>query len=121
MKMKQADIIKAYNAAEGIAETAKLNDMELWRIYRLRKALLPHIEFGQERDTAIRQKYTPYADEKGMISGETYKAFLAEMNALGELEVDVEAERFPLRVAEGMTIAQMEALDPFVEFTEPAE
>lgn len=119
--MKQSTIIKAYSAAESIAENAKLNDINLWRLYKLRKALLPHHEFEMEREAAIRQKYVPLADDDGMISGETYKAFLKELNDLGDIEKEVEIERFKIPVAEGMTIAQMEALDPFVEFTEPAE
>lgn len=121
MKVKQSEIIKAYNAASAISESAKLKDIDLWRLFNLRKTLLPHFEFQQEREDAIRQKYVPLADENGMLTGDAYKDFLGNMKEVGELEQEINIMRFKIPTAEGMTVPQMEALDPFVEFTEPAE
>lgn len=121
MTIKQSEIIKAYNAASAISETVKLKDMDLWRLFNLRKTLLPYFEFQQEREDAIRGKYAPLADENGMITGDTYKAFLDDMKEAGDFEQEIDVVRFKITTAEGMTVPQMEALDPFVEFTEPAE
>lgn len=121
MKIKQAQIISAYNAAEKISETARLSDSSLWELYHLRKVLREHSEFQTERENALRQKYTKFANEDGMISGDPYKAYLKELSELAGLEKEIDIGKFNIHVTEGMTIAQMEALEPFVEFAKPAE
>lgn len=117
--MKQAKIIQAYKATEEISKNTNLSLDTLWTFYRLRKALLPHWEFQVEREEALKNKYSQYADENGTISGEPYKEYLNEFNELLNLDKDVEFEKVKLVLQEGMgiTIQMMESLDDFVEFT----
>lgn len=121
MVMKQMKIMKAYQATEKIADKASLDEKTFWDLYRLRQTLRKNREYQEERESQIRKKYLPYADENGVIRGEMYSKYLDEMRALGELEVDLgEITRIDIPFSKdlGLSVHDAEALEEFVNFSQ---
>lgn len=119
--MKQGKIISAYNTAEKLAE-CDLTDKEQWEVYKLRKFLRPHYEFQLERENAVREKYSSFTNQNGMINGEKAQEFLRDMNAIGEIEIELEEYKKPeIKITKGITCKIIEPLEDFVEFLPPAE
>ena len=114
--MKQYKIIQLYNATEKLAGIEGFTPNEQWQIYTLRKALRPHIEFQQEREKALAEKYTPYADENGTLKGEPFKNYAKEKAELNNLDVECEYERIALPLLKGITFQDIEALEDIIEF-----
>ena len=120
--MKQYQIINAFKALETLSDNENLTDFDQWHIYKLRKMLRPHIEFQQEREAAIQEKYKGFADDKGMLKDEKAQEYLKELQALTQLDVDIEEFTKPqIKIAKGMTCKIIEPLEDFIEFTEPME
>ena len=118
--MKQSKIIQAYKATEELANITSFTTKDQWQIYTLRKALRPHVEFQQEREKALAEKYAKYADDKGVISGQRYIDYTKELAELGQMDVELDVNPIKLTLAEGVTFKTIEALEGFVEF-EPKE
>ena len=120
--MKQYQIINAYKNLETLSENENLTDLDQWKLYKLRKTLRPHVDFQVERETAIREKYVPYANENGIIEGEHVQEYMNELQDLSQIEVEIEEFTKPkIKMAKGMTLKIVEPLEDFIEFTEPAE
>lgn len=119
MIIKQYKIIQAYKATETIKSNEHLSKEILWELFQLRKAFSSHVEFQQEQEQSLQQKYTPYADENGNISGKPYQDYLKEIEEIGMLDKELEYEPIDLPVIEGLTLESMEALEPFVNFKKP--
>ena len=117
--MKQYKIIQAYRATEELSKNNNHSTEVLWVFYNLRKRLLPHCEFQEEREKALKEKYSEYADEEGKIKGEPYKNYIKEFEELLNLEKDLgDIKKINLKLQDGMgiTIQMMEALEDFVNF-----
>ena len=120
--MKQYQIINAYKSLEILSDNEHLTDFDQWKIYKLRKLLRPHIEFQQERESAIQEKYQAFADDKGILKDEKAQEYMKELQELSQLTVDVEPFTKPeIKVSKGMTLKIIEPLEDFIEFTEPSE
>lgn len=120
--MKQYQIIDAYKTLETLADNENLNELDQWKIYTLRKILRPHIDFQQEREQAIQEKYRQFADDKGMLTQEKGMEYGNELQALLQLDVDLpEFNKPTIKAVKGITCKIMEPLEDFIEFTEPAE
>lgn len=120
--MKQYYIIEAYQNLEKLSENEALTDFDQWHIYKLRKLLRPHVEFQGERENMLREKYKPYANDEGMLSGDKAKEFTEEIQSLNSLDAEVESfEKPKIKLVKGITCKTIEALEDFIEFTEPAE
>ena len=117
--MKQYKIIQAYNATEGMSKCDKLSADTLWSVYQLRKKLYPHVEFQQEREQALKEKYSKFADEEGLVSGKPYQDFLKDLEELANLDKEIEFEKIQIKIQDemGITVQMMEALEDFIEFT----
>ena len=117
--MKQLKIINAYKATEVLANNTSLSNDIQWSIYRLRKALTPHIEFYKEREQAIKDKYSMFIDDKGYISGEEASKFQNEIQELNNMDKDIDFEPCEIQVPEGngITALIMEQLEGFIQFT----
>lgn len=120
--MKQHQAINAYNMLEKLSENEHLSAAAQWEIYKLRKLLRPRVEFQQEREEAIREKYRPFANEQGTLEGEKSLEFMKELQALSYLDAEIEPfERPKIETVQGITCKTMEPLEEFIEFTRPAE
>ena len=120
--MKQYKIINAFKALETLSDNENLTDFDQWHIYKLRKLLRPHIEFQQEREAAIQEKYQQYADDKGMLKDEKAQEFMKELQTLTQLDVEMEEFKKPqIKIVKGITCKIIEPLEDFIEFTEPTE
>lgn len=119
--MKQYKIILAYKATALLSE-CELSEKEQWELYKLRKILRSHYEFQEQRENAVREKYASFIDENGMISGEKAQEFAKDINAIGELEVEIEDFIKPeIKIVKGITYKIIEPLEDFIEFLPPAE
>ncbi len=116
--MKQSRIIVAYREMERLANNPNITDKGQWQLYKLRKALRPHVDFQKEREAAIQKKYSHYADENGNINGPIVKEYMDDMNALNEMEVELEEFEKPVIPISGVNFLTMENLEDFIEFTE---
>lgn len=114
--MKQYKVVQLYKATEKLGAIEGFTPEEQWQIYTLRKSFRPHIEFQEERETALINKYTPYADENGSIKGEHYLHYLQEKNELSNLDVDCEYQKITLPLLKGITFQDIEALEDVIEF-----
>lgn len=121
--MKQKDIIKAYKVLEGM--NTNTYPLKLAHdLYMLKKALDPHYQFQVEKEKEIYTKYSPVQTETGLDFGSKEKAdaFLLEYNKLIEemqdMEVDLDFVKpsIDLSMDIKLSMADMEALEPFVEF-----
>ena len=119
--MKQSKIIEAFNASALLSE-CEISEKEQWELYKLRKILRSHYEFQQQREDAVREKYSSFTNDKGMISGEKAQEFLKDINAIGDLDVEIkEFEKPQITMVKGITCKIIEPLEEFVDFLPPAE
>lgn len=117
--MKQSKIIDAYNMSTTLSE-CEITDIEQWEVYKLRKILRPHVEFQQEREMAIKEKYIPFADEKGALRKDKVQDYINEINSIGNLDVELEEFSKPkIKITKGITCKIIEPLEDFVEFLPP--
>jgi len=114
--MKQYEIINAYNALTSIAENQNINDDQQWELFKLRKFLRPHVEFQQEREKLISEKYEKFADEEGKISGKPYNDYLIELRDLGNMDIELDEFTKPVLSHKGINFLTMETLENFIEF-----
>ena len=113
--MKQIKLVNAYKATEDLAKVNFSKD-DQWKIYCFRKALRPHIEFQEEQENKLVEKYKPYADEQGIVSGKEYIDFLNEKRELNDMDVEFEAEKIELPLVDGIIFKTIESLEDFIEF-----
>ena len=119
--MKQYKIIEAFKASALLSECG-ISEKEQWELYKLRKILRSHYEFQQQREDAVREKYSSFMDDKGMITGEKAQEFVKDINAIGHLDVEIEEfEKPQIVMTKGITCKIIEPLEDFVEFLPPAE
>ena len=115
--MKQFDIIRAFNTLEALSNK-KITDEAQWNIFKLRKSLLPHVEFFNERLDAIKDRYRPFADENENITGEKFHEFMSEFDELKNMDKELDIKKFTLTLTgeTGITAMEMETLDSFIDF-----
>ena len=117
--MKQIKILNAYGVTEMLSKNDRLSVDALLALFKLRKFLQPYIEFAEERQQTIIEKYKQFIDEKGNITGEPFNNYTVEISEL--METDIEIDPFEKRTIilkddMGITLQMMEALEPFIEF-----
>lgn len=119
--MKQEKINSAYIALEKLSDNDELNEMEQWKIYNVRKALRPHVEFYDERRNQIKDKYMELSDN-GQLSGKPAQDYMADVQRLDELDVEIKEIDVPkIRLVRGIKCTTIEAVEGFVEFAPPEE
>ena len=120
--MKQFKIQNAYRTLEILTDNEFLTEEEQWELYKLRKFLRPHIDFQNEREDAVREKYSDSIDEEGNILGEPAKQFLQDMHAISNLDIEIEAFDKPkIKMVKGINFKTIEPLEDFIEFLPPDE
>ncbi len=119
--MKQFKILNAYRTLEVLSENELLTETEQWKLYKLRKLLKPHIDFQSEREDAVREKYRDNIKPDGRIEGKPAELFLKDMQAIQNLEVELEEFTRPqVKMVKGITLKTIEPLEDFIEFLPPA-
>lgn len=122
MTIKQSKLVNAYNATEKLADDSTLSRQDKWKVFNLRKKLSPNMEFQTESEDKLKEKYAPFANENGVITGQTYQDYTKELNEIGKVEVDVgEIEKIKLPLTDSTTVRIMEALEDFIAFDEGEE
>lgn len=119
MKIKQSQIVKAYNAMETIKKNTTLPEATLWELYQLRKALATHYEFQKERENALQDEYSKFADDKGTLSGQHWIDYQNAFNEILNLDKEINWEPIELPVVPGLSLESMEDLDIFITFKKP--
>ena len=120
--MKLSKIINAYRTLEILSDIEALTQNDQWNIYKLRSKLRTHIEFEQEQEKKIREKYIPFANEKGELNSEDTVKYMADMQKLVDMDVEIEEFTKPtIHFVKGINCKITDPLEDFIEFTEPAE
>ena len=114
--MKQYQIVEAYTKLEQLSSINDFHVEEHKKIFILRKQLRPHVEFHNERLSALADKYRPFANENGILEGDHYKKYMEEINELNNTEIEDQFKKITLPVVEGITFLTMEELEDFIDF-----
>ena len=118
--MKLFKIINAFKALETLSENVELSKKEQWELYKLRKQLRSHIEFEQEREEAVKEKYRPNANENGELTSTDAVKYLEEIQDLVNMDVEVEDFTKPqIKFAKGISCKITDPLEDFIEFVQP--
>lgn len=116
--MKLRDIINAFKTTEQLAEIKGLTNNDQWEVYKVRKNLRTHIDFMNERLSALQAKYREFADENGVLNGDKAIEYNKELEELNNMEIDMNDYDIPVvHMAEGITFKIMEPLENIIEFT----
>ena len=125
--MKQKDIIKAFHALQKYEE----KDLPIrisYSLFKVKKLIEDHVEFQLNAEQEIFQKYKPTSNEDGSLkfkseeqAREFAQEFSSKIDEIGEIEVELDLKNKPkisLDQMVDMSIEDIEALEPFIEFTE---
>ena len=116
--MKQFKIIQAYREMEKLADNANLSDNDQWNLYKLRQFLRPHVEFQEEREKTIKEKYKDHTDENGNLKSEFVKDYVTDITSINEMEVELDDFVKPVIPNKGINFMLMETLEDFIEFVQ---
>jgi hypothetical protein len=90
-------------------------------LFKLKKELKQYVDFqGEEQDKLVK-KYGGEIADNGMImiaDAKKKEEFDKADRELGEMECEITPVRIPAGLVPDITLAEIEALDGFVEFTE---
>lgn len=118
MIMKQQQIVDAYKTI------LKFEEKELplktsYQLFKLKKKLTTQWEFELDKEKEIMEKYHPTYNENRLVfkSAEDQNGYANDMIELLSMEVD-DIEKTDIEFGEefGISIADIEALDEFVNF-----
>ena len=113
-------INNVYKTTEKLSEDKNLSDSVLWCLFKLRKDLRVHTDFYEERLQDIKNKYMSYADENGQIHGDISDQYMKDVNELDNMDKDIsDITKYDISIKEfkGITVHDMESLEPFINFT----
>lgn len=123
--MTLMEYTQAYIAVTALMER-EMDYAAAYGLVRLKRALAPQAEFFAAEENKLVDKYAK-KDKKGQIvwtapgrfafaEPERAGEYAAERAKLGQVEAGEEFKRMKLKAPERLTPAQLEALEPFVEF-----
>lgn len=118
--MTNFEINNIYTVTEKLSEKDQFSDSVLWCLFKLRKDLREHVDFYNERLKSIQDKYVSYADENGQIHGEVMDKYVNDVKELGLMDKDISnVAKYDISIKEfkGITVHDMESLEPFINFT----
>jgi len=120
MKVKQGQAVLAFGVLNLMGKR-QLNTGTAFRLFKLKKKLDDVVEFQIEQENSLAESLGGKIENGRLILPDDKKAEYAEKHkAIAEAECEVDSERIslPLREIPFSTIEEIEALDPFIEFTE---
>lgn len=125
--MKQKDIVKAYHT---IMKHEK-DDLPLkvsYGLYRVKNIIKEQIEFQNGKEREIFMKYKPKTNDDGSFKFESAeqaeefaKEFDSKITEVTEMDVDLgefKKPRIPIDQLVDVSVEDIEALEPFIEFIE---
>lgn len=120
MNTTQFKIVRAYNTIQKIAD-GKLPLPVSYKLFRLKKSMLPYFEFQLEEEKKALDECAAIADINNnwtFSTDEDKMAFIQRLNEIGSMEVDaeIETQTIPLSADLELSIADMEALEDFITF-----
>lgn len=122
MKTTQRNAINAYSVIAVMARK-QMNSLAAYKLFKLKKALSDIVEFQAEQERKFVGEHGGSISETGRVTFED-KAKEAEYNKaykeLQNMECDVQIEKATMCLVDipEITIAEIEVLDPFIEWKE---
>ena len=118
--MKQQKFVEAYKIIQKY-ENEKLPLDISYGFFKVKKLLQDQWDFEVSKETEIFNKYQPTTDENGVFnfkSAEDQTNFSKEFTDLLDMEVDWNSEKIKINFGDRieMSLAEIEALNDFIEF-----
>ena len=122
MKTTQGKAVSAFSALTNIARNP-MKSFAAYKLFRLRKALSPILEFQGEQEQKLVAELGGSVDENGQIrfaDTNKLKEYTAKHKELESLECEIETERITMMPKElpDISLADMESLEPFIDWKE---
>ena len=115
--MTQGEAVKAYGTIIRMGQ--KATGAAAFSLFRLKKELKEIFEFQNEEEQKIVQKFDGQIIEGGILviaDKEKREKAIAEIEELHKMECDIHTVQIPAAAIPEITLAEIEALDGFVEF-----
>lgn len=126
--MKQKDVVKAYHTIEKFED----KDVPLkvsYALFKTKSLIKDQVDFQLKKEREIFEKYKPSALDDGALkfeSNEQAQEFAVEfdskINEVAEMDIDLgEYKKFKIPIDQlvDISVQDIEALEPFIEFVEP--
>ena len=121
METTQGKAVAAFTALARLSQK-QMNSFAAYKLFRLKKALAPVVEFQSEQEVKIVQELGGTVSESGAINldGEKRAEYFSRHKELEELKCDVSTEKLSMFMKElpDLTMADMESLDDFIDWKE---
>ena len=121
MKTTQEKALNAYAALNRMAQRS-MNSFTAYKLFKLKKALQDPVDFRIEQERKMIEELGGTMTETGqaVLENESQKAFNEKVKELNALECEIEREKTVIFLAEikDITLAEMEALEDFIEWKE---
>ena len=121
MKTTQEKALNAYAALNKMAQR-NMNSFTAYKLFKLKKALQDPVDFRIEQERKMIEELGGTMTETGqaVLENESQKAFNEKVKELNALECEIEREKTVIFLAEikDITLAEMEALENFIEWKE---
>ena len=120
--MKQGKIIAAYNTIENLRkQDVRYPSTVSMALFRTKKALEAQYEFQSEEEKKLVEELNPTQEDNGTLkfaSEEDAQKFVNRMREINDIDVDLDytKQKIKLRDEFGLTLDEIETLDPFIEF-----
>ncbi len=125
--MKQIDIVKAFHVLEKYAQT-QLPLKVSYAFYKVKTIIKDQVEFQNNKEREIFEKYKPKTNDDGSFKFESAeqaeefaKEFDSKITEVTEMDVDLgefKKPRIPIDQLVDVSVEDIEALEPFIEFIE---
>lgn len=122
MKTTQKKVMSAFMVITRM-QTKPMPSLTAYKLFRLKKALADNVEFQAEEEKKLVDELKGTISPKGNITFEKpvdQVAFLSKRLEMEKLECDVGIDRVAFKANElpELSVADIEALDDFIEITE---
>ena len=121
MKTTQEKALNAYAALNRMAQR-NMNSFTAYKLFKLKKALQDPVDFRIEQERKMIEELGGTMTETGqtVLENESQKVFNEKVKELNALECEIEREKTVIFLAEikDITLAEMEALEEFIEWKE---
>ena len=122
MKTTQEKALGAFRALNRMSQKS-MNSFAAYKLFRLKKALSPVLEFQAEREQTLVEELGGTISETGaiLIKDKDKRAeFQQKYKELSDMECEVDAEKLVMYMKElpEISLSDMDALDEFIEWKE---
>lgn len=122
MKTTQGKVVKAFNVLATMS-SKPMNSFAAYKLFRLKKALTPVVEFQSEQEYKLIEELGGTIDQNGRIhieDKEKQVEFITRHQELEKMECEIETEKismFPKELPD-ISLSDMESLEEFIEWKE---